>query len=148
MTNGSEHRAIILVEDDAGHALLIEKNLRRAGIHNEIIHFSDGTSAEAYLFGSEDGASNDAARALLIILDLNLPDMSGADILQRLKQTEGMKRTPVVILTTTDDQDEVAHCYDLGCDLYLTKPIDYERFAHAARQLGLCVSDIEISDTA
>ena len=75
-----------MVEDDAGHARLIEKNLRRAGIHNEIIHFSDGTSAEAYLFGPEDGATNEAARALLIILDLNLPDMSGADILQRLKQ--------------------------------------------------------------
>ena len=74
--------------------------------------------------------------------------MSGVDILQRLKHTKGMKRIPVVVLTTTDDHREVERCYDLGCNLYLTKPVDYEKFARAIRQLGLFFSVIEVPDTA
>ena len=148
MNERSERITIVMIEDDMGHARLIEKNLRRAGIHNEIVSFSDGTSAEAYLFGDDEPDAPREERALLVFLDLNLPDMSGVDILQRLKHTKGMKRIPVVVLTTTDDHREVERCYDLGCNLYLTKPVDYEKFARAIRQLGLFFSVIEVPDTA
>ena len=83
----------------------------------------------------------------LVLLDLNLPDMSGTDILQRIKGSDGpVKRTPVVVLTTTDDQREIQRCYDLGANVYITKPVNYENFAQAIRQLGLFLSVIQVPD--
>ena len=133
---------IVMIEDDLGHARLIEKNFRRANISNEISHFADGASAMDYLF-SEEARLNGP---ILILLDLNLPDMSGTDILVRVKNDERLKRAPVVILTTTDDKQEVQRCYDLGCNVYITKPVDYESFAGAIRQLGLFLSVIQAPD--
>jgi CheY-like chemotaxis protein len=144
----TEHVTIIMIEDDEGHARLIEKNIRRAGVRNEIISFRDGTSAINYLFGADESGAQNNGRALLILLDLNLPDMSGVDILKRLKQNEHLKRSPVVVLTTTDDQHEIQRCYDLGCNVYITKPVDYESFANSIRQLGLFFSVIQIPGTA
>ena len=136
---------IVMVEDDEGHARLIEKNIRRAGISNAIKHFLDGHTALAYLFEAPEGpALNGPA---LILLDLNLPDMSGTDILVRIKADDSpLRRTPVVILTTTDDAREVQRCYDLGCNVYITKPVNYENFADAIRQLGLFLSVIQVPD--
>jgi CheY-like chemotaxis protein len=134
---------IVMIEDDEGHARLIEKNIRRAGISNTIRHFLDGTSALDYLFNHAEGpALNGPA---LILLDLNLPDMSGTDILTRIKSS-ALKRTPVVVLTTTDDKIEIQRCYDLGCNVYITKPVNYESFAGAIRQLGLFLSVIQVPD--
>ena len=139
---------IIMIEDDEGHARLIEKNIRRAGVNNEIKPFTDGTSALNYLFGSDGSGSISNDRALLILLDLNLPDTSGVDILRRVKENEHLKRTPVVVLTTTDDATEIQRCYDLGCNVYITKPVNYENFANAIRQLGLFFSVIQVPATA
>ena len=127
---------IIMVEDDHGHAKLIEKNIRRANISNEIVHFDEGGAAIDYLFSDEVRANG----PMLILLDLNLPDMSGTDILARVKGDERLRRAPVVVLTTTDDKVEIQRCYDLGCNVYITKPVDYESFADAIRQLGLFLS--------
>lgn len=134
---------IIMVEDDAGHAKLIEKNIRRAGVCNEIRHFSDGTSVIDHLFGA---AAGEEVGPILVLLDLNLPDMSGTDILARMKADEHLRRTPIVILTTTDDQREVQRCYDLGCNVYITKPVEYETFAQAIRQLGLFLSVMQVPE--
>ena len=83
----------------------------------------------------------------LVLLDLNLPDMSGTDILARLKaDSSPLRRTPVVVLTTTDDKIEIQRCYDLGCNVYITKPVNYENFADAIRQLGLFLSVIQVPD--
>jgi DNA-binding response OmpR family regulator len=139
---------IIMVEDDEGHARLIEKNIRRAGVTNEIIGFSDGTSAVAYLLGPDGTGRGNAGRAMLILLDLNLPDMTGVDILKIVKENEHLKRSPVVVLTTTDDQREIERCYDLGCNVYITKPVNYEGFSNAIRQLGLFFSVIQVPDAA
>ena len=127
---------IVMIEDDHGHARLIEKNIRRANIANDIAHFADGSSALDYLFSPEVRANG----PLLILLDLNLPDMSGTDILDKVKNDERLRRAPVVVLTTTDDKVEIQRCYDLGCNVYITKPVDYESFAGAIRQLGLFLS--------
>jgi CheY-like chemotaxis protein len=135
---------IIMVEDDEGHARLIEKNIRRAGVNNEIVAFENGTEAMQYLFGRDGSGKVSAERALLILLDLNLPDMSGTDILTQIKSNEHLKRSPVVVLTTTDDQVEIQRCYDLGCNVYITKPVNYEGFATAIRQLGLFLSVIQV----
>jgi CheY-like chemotaxis protein len=135
---------IIMVEDDEGHARLIEKNIRRAGINNDICYFTDGGSAIDYLFNHPEGPAKNGPA--LILLDLNLPDMSGTDILARVKSDEHLKRTPVVVLTTTDDKLEIERCYDLGANVYITKPVNYESFADAIRQLGLFLSVIQVPD--
>ncbi len=141
----SEHSVnIIMIEDDEGHARLIEKNIRRAGIANAIRHFVDGTSALDYLFHAPDGPANNGPA--LILLDLNLPDMSGIDILAKIKADPRLKRTPVVVLTTTDDKQEIQRCYDLGANVYITKPVNYENFARAIQQLGLFLSVIQVPE--
>jgi CheY-like chemotaxis protein len=138
---------ILLIEDDAGHARLIEKNVRRAGVSNEIIPFTDGTSALAYMFATDGAGQRTAVTSILVLLDLNLPDMSGIDILQRIKQDPHLKRAPVIVLTTTDDRVEIQRCYDLGCNVYITKPVDYEGFATAIRQLGLFLAVMQVPET-
>lgn len=142
-----EHVTIIMIEDDEGHARLIEKNIRRAGVNNEILAFKDGTSAVSFLFGADGSGRESSGRALLVLLDLNLPDMTGVEILGRIKQNEHLKRSPVVVLTTTDDKVEVQRCYDLGANVYVTKPVNYENFANAIRQLGLFFSVIQVPET-
>ncbi len=143
----SEHVTIIMIEDDEGHALLIERNIRRAGVTNDIMPFKNGTDAVRFLFGPDGSGSVNSGRALLILLDLNLPDMSGVDILKRVKENEHLKLTPVVVLTTTDDEREIKRCYDLGANVYITKPVNYESFANAIRQLGLFFSVIQVPAT-
>ena len=138
--------AIVMIEDDGGHARLMEKNFRAAGITNVIIAFTDGASALRHLLGPDGSGRTSAGRALLILLDLNLPDMDGVEILRQLKENLHLKRTPVVVLTTTDDEREVKRCYDLGCNVYITKPVDYAGFATAVRQLGLFFSVIQVPE--
>jgi CheY-like chemotaxis protein len=131
---------IVLVEDDPGHARLIEKNLRRANLTNDIVHLTDGQQAVDYLFG------NGRPSSLLVLLDLNLPVLDGYQVLERMRRDERTKRIPVIILTTTDDTREVARCYELGCNVYITKPVDYEQFSDAIRKLGLFMAVLMIPD--
>jgi len=135
---------IVMIEDDEGHARLIEKNIRRAGVNNPISPFANGHDALRYLFGADGSGLVNKGKPLLVLLDLNLPDMTGVDILRRIKTNEHLKRVPVVVLTTTDDAVEIQRCYDLGCNVYITKPVNYENFANAIRQLGLFFSVIQV----
>ena len=139
--------SIVMVEDDEGHARLIERTIRRAGVNNEIVAFRDGTSALAYLMGADGTGEENSARSLLILLDLNLPDMTGVDILAKVKSNTHLKRSPVIVLTTTDDQREIKRCYDLGANVYITKPVNYESFANAIQQLGLFLSVMQVPAT-
>jgi CheY-like chemotaxis protein len=139
---------IVMIEDDEGHARLIERNIRRSGINNEIVPFANGTAALNYLLGRDSKGAERKGEALLILLDLNLPDMTGLDILRQVKQSRNLKCVPVVVLTTTDDSQEIKRCYELGCNVYITKPVNYENFANAIRQLGLFFSVIQVPEAA
>lgn len=139
--------SIVMVEDDEGHARLIERNIRRAGVSNEIVTFKNGNDALGYLLGKDGTGEENGARSLLILLDLNLPDMTGVDILAKVKSNVHLKRSPVIVLTTTDDEREIKRCYDLGANVYITKPVNYESFANAIRQLGLFVSVMQVPTT-
>ena len=139
---------IVMIEDDEGHARLIERNIRRSGVNNEIVPFTNGTDAMSYLLGNDHAGDQRRGETLLILLDLNLPDMTGIEILRRVKETPHLKCTPVVVLTTTDDAQEIKRCYELGCNVYITKPVNYESFANAIRQLGLFFSVIQVPPTA
>jgi DNA-binding response OmpR family regulator len=135
---------IVMIEDDEGHARLIERNIRRSGINNEIVPFANGTAALKYLLDRDAKRAGRTDEGLLILLDLNLPDMTGLDILRQVKESKNLKCVPVVVLTTTDDSQEIKRCYELGCNVYITKPVNYENFAHAIRQLGLFFSVIQV----
>ncbi len=136
---------IVMIEDDEGHARLIEKHIRRAGVSNDIACFRDGASALAFLFGEGCGRKKSGAPCL-ILLDLNLPDMTGIDILARIKGDAHLRRSPAIVLTTADDQREIQRCYDLGANAFITKPLVYENFAHAIRQLGLFLSVMQVPE--
>lgn len=138
---------IVMIEDDEGHARLIERNIRRAGVNNEIVPFANGTDALNYLLGPDGSGQASADRHLLVLLDLNLPDMSGTDILEKIKSNPHTRRTPVVVLTTTDDQREIQRCYDLGANVYITKPVNYDGFANAIRNLGMFFSVMQVPST-
>jgi CheY-like chemotaxis protein len=138
--------AILLVEDDPGHTRLIEKNLRRANVKNEIAFATNGQEALDYLFCEGEYANNQHPSHLLVLLDLNLPVLDGYQVLERMKSDDRTKRIPVVILTTTDDPREVARCYELGCNVYIAKPVDYEQFSEAMRKLGLFLMVVMIPD--
>lgn len=129
---------ILLVEDDPGHALLIEKNLRRAGLLHPIRKFADGRKVVDYLFGAGAG------QTVLMLLDLNLPVLDGYQVLKIVKNDERTKLIPVVMLTTTDNPREIAECYNLGCNMYMTKPVDYDRFSEAIRNLGLFLPIVKV----
>jgi CheY-like chemotaxis protein len=136
-----------MIEDDEGHATLIERNIRRAGVNNPIVPFTNGTAALEFLLGKDGTGSVHAGNALLVLLDLNLPDTTGTEILAKIKANVHLKRSPVVVLTTTDDQHEIQRCYDLGANVYITKPVDYENFANAIRQLGLFFAVMQVPAT-
>ena len=130
---------ILLVEDDAGHARLIEKNLRRAGLDNEIIKFENGQKVVEYLFDTNSAFNVDKS-TMLMLLDLNMPVMDGEQVLEKIKSNVQTKNMPVIVLTTTDDPREVEKCYQLGCNVFICKPVDYEKFSQAIKQLGLLIN--------
>lgn len=133
---------ILLVEDDPGHARLIEKNLRRSGITNDVAFFDNGQKVLDYL--NTPPGKQGTYEKLLILLDLNLPVVDGYQVLERIKTSEQTKRIPVIILTTTDIPQEVERCYDLGCNIFITKPIQYDEFSTAIQNLGSMLSTVKI----
>ena len=139
--------SIVMIEDDEGHARLIERNIRRTGVNNDIQSFRNGTGGLRFLLGADGSGEDSAQRSMLILLDLNLPDMTVVDILTKVKANKHTKCSPVIILTTTDDEREIKRCYDLGANVYITKPVNYEGFANAIQQLGLFLSVMQIPPT-
>jgi CheY-like chemotaxis protein len=140
----SQLTTILLVEDDPGHAVLIEKNLRRAGITNEIITLNNGQEAVDFLLKRDSSRSNIHVDHLIILLDLNLPVLDGYQVLKTIKQDERTRRIPIIVLTTTDNPSEVTKCYELGCNAYVTKPVEYDAFSKAIQNLGLLLSIIRV----
>lgn len=136
----TDNITIVMIEDDEGHARLIQKNLRRAGIMNEIVWLKNGTEALAYFHG---GIVRDHDKTL-ILLDLNLPEIDGFEVLERLKNEESTKMIPVIILTTTSNQKEIDRCYELGCNIYITKPVDYQEFSQALAKLGMMLAVVKV----
>jgi CheY-like chemotaxis protein len=135
---------ILVVDDDDGHLELVQRNLRRAGLANSIVVAHDGKAALDFVFGDGTRAVH-AADTLLVLLDINMPGgIDGIEVLRRLKNDPRTHKVPVIMLTTTDDPREVARCYDLGCSVYITKPVDPQRFVDAIQRLGLFLSIVTL----
>lgn len=135
---------ILVAEDDPGHASLITRNLRRAGIENPILHFEDGQAILDFVARSGSGATLQPGEAYLLILDIRMPKVDGVEVLRRIRADPTSRAMPVMIVTTTDDPREIELCHQLGCSTYVTKPVDYDKFVAAIRQLGLFLLVIQV----
>jgi CheY-like chemotaxis protein len=136
---------VLIADDDPGHVRLIEKNLRRAGLHNPIERFENGQDILDFLFGR--GARQRAKEApYLLLLDIRMPKVDGIEVLRQIKADPELRKIPVIVLTTTDDPREVEHCHTLGCSNYVVKPVDYEKFAEAIKQFGLFIALVQVPE--
>jgi CheY-like chemotaxis protein len=135
---------IILVEDDDGHALLVEKNLRRAGLVNGFLRLKDGQEAVDFFF---NGGDRSEMPELVVLLDVNMPRVTGIEVLKQLKQDPSTAAIPVIMLTTTDDPREIERCYEYGCNVYITKPVEYDDFIEAVRRLGFFLQVVKLPAT-
>jgi CheY-like chemotaxis protein len=143
--------SIVLIEDDDGHATLVERNLRRAGISNGFLRFSDGQQALDYFFGDPPGVDisgkyppRQDLTNFVVLLDLKMPRVDGFEVLRRLKDSPSTAAVPVIVLTTTDDPREIERCYELGCNVYITKPVEYDAFIEAVRRLGFFLQVVKL----
>lgn len=126
----------LIVEDDEGHAILMRQNLELAGLDNAVEHFRDGQAALDFLFQRNPAHQREAGRIYLVLLDIRMPKVDGIEVLRRIKGDPELRKLPVIMLTTTDDAREVARCHELGCNVYIQKPVDYEKFVDAIHRLG------------
>jgi CheY-like chemotaxis protein len=134
---------ILVADDDDGHAGLITKNLKRGGIANEILRFKDGQEVLDFLENQTDKGMQ-AGQFYVLLLDIRMPKVNGIDVLRHIKQSSRLQTLPVIMVTTTDDPIEIETCYTLGCNSYLTKPVEYEEFVNAIRQLGLFLAVVQL----
>lgn len=147
MSDARKPLMILMAEDDPGHATLIRRNLARAGVANEVVHVPDGQQALDYLFRRGAFADRPKDANILLLLDINMPRIDGFEVLRQMKANGATARTPVIMLTTTDDPRDVARGYELGCSVYIPKPVQYEAFVEAMRRLGLFLEIIQVPPT-
>jgi CheY-like chemotaxis protein len=140
----AEPLVIVLAEDDEGHASLIQRNLKRAGVLNDVVHVKDGQEVLDYLRRQGAHADRPAGGRLLLLVDINMPRIDGVEVLRQVKADPATAKLPVIMLTTTDDPREVGRCYQLGCSVYITKPVQYDQFAEAVQRLGLFLDIVKL----
>lgn len=128
-------RPILYVEDNPDDEELTLRTLKGAGINNPIHVARDGAQAFEYLFGPQTRPAKPVPT--LVILDLQLPKLNGFEVLEKIRKTEATRQLPVVILTSSDADEDIARSYALGVNSYVRKPVEFSEFAEAVRQLGL-----------
>ncbi|HVN87934.1 MAG TPA: response regulator [Candidatus Binatia bacterium] len=140
---------ILLVEDDDGHARLLERTLRRSGLAHFIVRVADGQEAIDYL-SIADGAHDRERhpRPGLILLDIRMPRLDGFEVLTHVRRSAPHRHLPVIMLTSTDNQQEVNRAYDLGANGYVVKPVNIERFTERVMTLGRFLDVVELPDAA
>jgi len=133
-----EEKAILLVEDNSNDEALTLRALRKSNIRNEVVVVRDGAEALDYLFARGAHAGRDrGALPAIVLLDLKLPKIDGLEVLRRIRAEERTKLLPVVILTSSKEERDLLEGYSSGCNSYMRKPVDFNEFAEAVRQLGL-----------
>jgi CheY-like chemotaxis protein len=129
---------IMLLEDNADDEALTIRALRKNNIQNEVVVARDGVEALDYLFGTGPHAGRDTRiKPLVVLLDLKLPKIDGLEVLRRLRADERTKFIPVVVLTSSKEEQDLINSYSFGCNSYIRKPVDFVQFVEAVRQLGL-----------
>lgn len=139
MQNAMKHPTILIAEDDAGHFALVKKNLWRTCADAEIIRFRNGKELLDFFFNNQGQQHLHSGRYLLL-LDIKMPLIDGISALEKLRSNPELKKMPVFMLTTTNNPDEINHCYRAGCNFYIVKPSDYMQFMKAIEHLGAFLS--------
>lgn len=131
-------KIILLVEDNLNDINLTKRALEKAHITNELVITEDGEDALDYLFGTGNYASRDPHQMpALVLLDIKLPGIDGIEVLKRVRESPITHRQPIVILTSSKEERDIASSYDLGANSYIRKPVDFNQFAEAIHHLGL-----------
>jgi len=136
----TEEVVILIAEDDAGHFSLIKKNLWRSCIANEILQFKDGQDILDFLHGKGSEPTRKPSTKYILLLDIRMPKVDGHEVLRQIKNDPELRKIPVIMLTTADEEIEVENCYDLGCSFYIVKPADYNKFMEVVGNLGAFLS--------
>jgi len=134
---------IILAEDDDGHASLVQRNLERAGFLNSFVRVRDGQELLDCLLERDCPEGRVMGDEVIVLLYINMPRIDGIEALRQIKAHTSTQRIPVIMLTTTDDPREVNRCYEMGCNVYITKPVEYDGFIEAIRRLGLFLQIVQ-----
>ncbi len=142
MTMTAESVTIVFAEDDDGHAELIRRNLDRAGLRNGLVRLKDGQEALDY-FRNGPGCG-DATAPCVLLLDIKMPRVDGIEVLRQMKADPRTSTVPIIMLTTTDDPRDIQRCYELGCSVYITKPVEYEPFIEAIKRLGFFLQVVKL----
>lgn len=131
-------KMILLVEDNPDDELLTLRALKKNNIGNNLVIVRDGAEALDFLFGTGAYTGRDTSNLpQIILLDLNLPKIGGLDVLRRIRETQSMRLLPVVILTSSKEEQDLINGYSLGANSYIRKPVDFNQFIEAVHQLGL-----------
>jgi CheY-like chemotaxis protein len=132
------NKIIMLVEDNPDDEALTLRALRKNNIQNEVVVARDGVEALDYLYGAGTHATRDTRiKPVVVLLDLKLPKIDGLEVLRRLRSDERTQFIPVVVLTSSKEEQDLLNSYSYGCNSYIRKPVDFVQFVEAVRQLGL-----------
>jgi CheY-like chemotaxis protein len=124
-------KPILLVEDDSVDAMTVKRALKELNVTNQLVHSIDGEQALEYL------KTDDNKKPCVILLDLNMPKMNGIEFLQAVKEDEKLKKTPIVVLTTSKEENDVTTSFRFSIAGYMVKPVDYKKFVEAIRAINL-----------
>ena len=128
---------ILVAEDDDGHFVLIKKNLQKMGFQSRILRFSNGQQILDFLYMRGDGPKRQTNDVYLMILDIRMPKVDGDEVLKIVKADDELKDIPVIMLTTSNEEEVMEKCIELGCKAYVVKPLQYSDFEGAVQEVGL-----------
>ncbi len=147
MNNNTKFK-ILIAEDDEGHAKLIKKNIMASGVENEILTFSNGEKVLDYIYNDISRIRESNGFLYILLLDIRMPKVDGIEVLRKIKSNKDLKKIPVIMITTTDDPKEIEECNFLGCNYYINKPVDYEKFVEIITKLGSFIKTLNSSDNS
>lgn len=127
---------VLIADDDDGHATLVRRNIKRAGLDAELVHLRDGQEVLDYMYRRGAWSDRPELGRVALLLDLNMPRLGGMTVLQRLKTDRQLTRIPVYVLTTSDNPVEIDRCYALGASACLVKPVDYGAFGEMVQRFA------------
>lgn len=129
---------ILLIEDNASDAEMTQRAFKKNNLGNSIVHLKDGAEALDFIFGTGDyEGRNIQNKPRMILLDLKMPKVNGIEVLERLKSDDHTRTIPVVVLTSSKEDPDIRRCYELGVNSYIVKPVEFENFTAAIKNLGV-----------